>query len=186
VEIRYGYLTESTFLLTHHRDFLYKITEQDAAIYERILPRDSKLLDAMEQIDWSGFEAKLEEFYAPKMGQPAYPPLVLFKIELLRYFYNLSDRQVIDRCWTDLLFRYFLQIGIQAKLPDPSVLTRFRGRLGAEGFGQLFDELIRQARSLGLVRDRLRLRRATTLSSYRSTVSASMVPCCVSWKQSRA
>lgn len=148
-------------MLTHHRDFLYKITDQDAAIYERILPRNCKLLDALEQIDWSSFESKLEEFYAPKMGQPAYPPLILFKIELLRYLFNLSDRQVIDRCWTDLLFRYFLQIGIQAKLPDPSLLTRFRGRLGAEGFGQLFDELIRQARVLGLVRDRLRLKDAS-------------------------
>ena len=161
VEIGTAFWLETTFLLTHHRDFLYKITEQDAAIYERVLPGESKLLDAAEEIDWAGFEAKLEEFYDPKMGQPAYPPLVLFKIELLRYFYNLSDRQVIDRCWTDLLFRYFLGIGIQAKLPDPSNLTRFRGRLGADGFGQLFDELIRQARGLGLVRDRLRLKDAS-------------------------
>lgn len=148
-------------MLTHDRDFLYRITEQDAAIYERVLPQESKLLDVLDAVDWSGLEAKLEKFYHPRLGQPSYPPLIMFKIEFLRYFYNLSDRQVIERCWTDLLFRYFLQIGIRTSLPDPSSLTRFRGRLGADGFGELFDELIRQARELGLVRDRLRLKDAS-------------------------
>lgn len=148
-------------MLTDHRDFLYRITEQDAAIYERVLPRNSKLLDVFERIDWGRFRASLGSFYHEKLGQPAYPPLIMLKLEFLRYFYNLSDRQVIDRCWTDLLFRYFLQIGITANLPDPTCLTRFRGRLGVKGFRLLLDELIGQARELGLVRDRLRLKDAS-------------------------
>lgn len=151
----------ATVVLTNHRDFLYRITEQDSAIYERVLPRDSKLLDVLERIDWDGFKASIEPFYKEKLGQPAYPPLIMFKLEFLRYFFNESDRKIIDRCWTDLLLRYFLQVGITAKLPDPSALTRFRARLGVEGFRQVFDELIRQARGLGLVRDRLRLKDAS-------------------------
>ncbi len=62
----------------------------------------------------------------------------MFKIEFLRYLYNLADRQVIERCWTDLQFRYFLQIGIAANPPDASNLRRFRGRLGVDGFTKLF------------------------------------------------
>lgn len=148
-------------MLTDHRDFLYRISEQDAAIYQRVLPKDSRLLDVLEMIDWGRFKASLGTFYHPRLGQPPYPPLIMFKLEFLRYFYNLSDRQVIDRCWTDLLFRYFLQIGITSNLPDPSCLTRFRGRLGVKGFRLLLDELIGQARELGLVRDRLRLKDAS-------------------------
>lgn len=148
-------------MLTHHRDFLYQITPSDQLIYDRVLPRDSKLLDMLDCIDWNSFEQHLAPHYNEKMGQPAYPPLVLFKIEFLRYLYNLSDRQVIERCWTDLQFRYFLQIGIVANLPDASSLTRFRGRLRVEGFTNLFDELVKQARDAGLVQDRLRLKDAS-------------------------
>lgn len=148
-------------MLTHHRDFLYQITPSDQLIYDRVLPRDSKLLDMLDCIDWNSFETHLAPFYVKNKGQPSYPPLILFKIEFLRYLYNLSDRQVIERCWTDLQFRYFLQMGIVAKLPDPSSLTRFRGRLGVEGFTRLFDELVKQARDAGLVQDRLRLKDAS-------------------------
>jgi len=115
----------------------------------------------LETIDWASFEKHLEPYYNPKLGQPAYPPLIMFKIEFLRYLYNLSDRQVIERCWTDLQFRYFLKIGLTANLPDASNLPRFRGRLGVNGFTKLFDELVKQARDAGLVKDRLRLKDAS-------------------------
>ena len=67
---------------------------------------------------------------------------------------------MIDRSQTDLLFRYFLQIPLRYPLPHPTSLTRFRGRLGSEGFQQIFDPLITLARAAGLVRDRLRLKDA--------------------------
>ena len=85
-------------MLTHHRDFLYEISHQDRLIYERVLPRKSRLLDMLETIDRASFEKHLEPYYNPKLGQPAYPPLIMFKIEFLRYLYNLSDRQVVERC----------------------------------------------------------------------------------------
>ena len=148
-------------MLTHHRDFLYEISPADRLIFERVLPQKSRLLDMLGVIDWASFEQHLGAYYNQKLGQPAYPPLIMFKIEFLRYFYNLSDRQVIERCWTDLQFRYFLQIGITANLPDASNLPRFRGRLGVDGFTKLFDELVKQARDAGLVKDRLRLKDAS-------------------------
>ena len=36
----------------------------------------------------------------------------MLKLEYLRYHYNLSDRQVIDRGSTDIAFRYFLQVDV--------------------------------------------------------------------------
>ena len=148
-------------MLSEDHNSLFEITVRDREIYERVLPRESKLLDTLELIDWGAFDVQLRYYYSKNLGQPAYPPLLMFKLELLRYLYNLSDRQVIDRCSTDLLFRYFLQIGITSRLPDPSSLTYFRGRIGVEGFGKLFDQLVGQARDAGLVRDRLRLKDAS-------------------------
>jgi hypothetical protein len=40
-------------------------------------------------------------------------------------------------------------------------LSQFRTRLGEELFTRIFDEVVRQARAKGLVKDRLRLKDAT-------------------------
>jgi hypothetical protein len=49
-------------------------------------------------------------------------------------------------------------VNLHSPLPHPTVLTYFRQRLGPERLQQVFDALVGQARQLGLVRDRLRLK----------------------------
>lgn len=144
-------------MLTDHREHIYAISPSDLAIYNRVLPKKSSLLDAMEVVDWAEFEKIVNACYCQEVGQPSYPPVRMLKLELLSYIYGLSDRQVIERASTDLLFRYFLQIGLLAPLPSSSSLTRFRARLGADNFQEIFDALVGQARKLGLIKDRLRL-----------------------------
>jgi transposase len=139
----------------------YRITEFDRLAFERFVPKDHPLVVAEREIAWEEFRSVLAEYYSPNMGQPAIDPVRILKLEFLRYRFNLSDRQVIERAESDLSFRYFLQVGFGFQMPDPSVLCRFRGRLGVAGFGRVFDKLVAQARQAGLVKDRLRLKDAS-------------------------
>jgi transposase len=148
-------------VIDHSQDWMLDIPDSDLQIYERLLPEEAPLLEALELIPWEAFVPQLEAHYCPDMGQPARAPLLMLKLEFLRYFYHLSDRAVIARCQTDLLFRWFLQVPLGYRLPDPTSLTKFRGRLGADGFKKIFDRLIAAAREANLVRDRLRLKDAT-------------------------
>ncbi len=148
-------------MLRHDLDWMLEISAADREIYDRLLPAEAPLLDVLELIPWQSFVPRLEPHYCPDQGQPARTPLIMLKLEFLRYFYRLSDRAVIERCQTDLLFRWFLQVPIRYRLPDPTSLTKFRGRLGPEGFKNIFDQLISCARDANLVRDRLRLKDAT-------------------------
>ena len=141
--------------------FRYQITEFDQLAFERFVPKDHPLAMAEREICWEDFRPVLEEYYSKKMGQPALDPVRMLKLEFLRYRHNLSDQQVMERAESDLSFRYFLQVGFGFRMPDPSCLSRFRGRLGAEGFGRLFDKVVSQAREAGLVKDRLRLKDAS-------------------------
>lgn len=143
------------------RSWLFGAKESDLEFYERLLPEEHPLLDAMQTVDWDGFTELLESYYCRDKGQPAVPPLLLLKLEFLRYFCRLSDREVFRRCQTDVLFRYFLQIPVGCRLPQPTILVSFRGRLGTEGFKRVFDQLVAGARQAGLVRDRLRLKDAS-------------------------
>ncbi len=144
-----------------HEPWLYKITDLDHQIFQRLVRHDHPLRLALQRIPWEDFRETLEPYYSRNMGQPAIDPVRMLKLEYLRYHCNLSDRQVIDRCTTDVSFRYFLQVGMDFRLPDSSLLTRFRGRLGSEGFQQIFQKLVWIAREEGLVKDRLRLKDAS-------------------------
>ncbi len=125
-------------MLSPDRDRLFRIREQDRSFYGALLPKEHPLLDALELIPWDSFVPELEAFYCPHRGQPAVTPLIMFKLEFLRYFCRLSDREVMLRGQTDVLFRWFLQIPVIYRLPDASLLPKFRGRLGAAGFKKLF------------------------------------------------
>lgn len=148
-------------MLADDTALFYKLNDLDRQVFGWVLPEKHPLLDALAKIPWENFIPELESYYCRDRGQPAIPPLLLLKLEYLRYAYHLSDVGVISRAQTDMLFRWFLQLPIKMPLPDPSLLCKFRGRLGAEGFKKVFDRLVGFAREAGLVRDRLRLKDAS-------------------------
>ena len=137
------------------------VTSYDEQVFDLCVRPDHFLRRALETIDWEQFHEKLARYYSPNLGRPAEPPVLMLKLEYLRYQYGLSDNQVIVRAETDMAFRCFLRIGVGDSLPDRSLLCRFRGRLGVDGFRTAFHELVSQARAAGLVKDRLRIKDAT-------------------------
>lgn len=138
-----------------------RLSEFDEQVFRMLVPRDHYLRRALECIPWDDFYDVLAPYYTPDEGRPAESPVLMLKVEYLRYQYNLSDRQVVERAETDLAFRYFLQIGAKRHLPDPSLLPKFRGRLGRDGFRSIFRQLIQTGREYGLVKDRLRVKDAS-------------------------
>jgi transposase len=138
-----------------------RLSKFDLDVFGALIPPDHYLRRALQAIAWDDFYDILAPYYQADVGRPAESPVMMLKLEYLRYHDRLSDRQVIARATTDVAYREFLQLGSQALLPDPSSLCYFRGRLGADGFRQVFRQLIAQAREQGLVKDRLRLKDAS-------------------------
>ena len=137
------------------------LTPFDQRCFDIFVPREHHLRNALRLIPWDDMHEILATAYSPDRGRPSEPPVMMLKIEYLRYHYNLSDRQVIERAKTDLAFRCFLQVDLYHRLVDPSALTYFRARLGVDGFRRVFDQTIAHARAEGLVKERLRLKDAT-------------------------
>lgn len=137
------------------------LSEFDGQVFRALVPLDHYLRRALECIPWDRFYEVLTPFYCEDRGQPAESPVLMLKLEYLRYHDNLSDRQVIARAETDVAYRYFLQLGVDAPLPDASTLCYFRGRLGTAGFRKVFRKVVRTGREYGLVKDRLRLKDAS-------------------------
>ena len=137
------------------------LSEFDRQVFEQLVPPEHYLRRALELIDWDRLAGLVAGYYSPDRGRPSEVPVRMLKLEFLRYHDNLSDRQVIGRAETDVAYRFFLQVSFRERLPDPSSLCYFRGRLGVEGFRGIFQDLVSQARQHGLVKDRLRIKDAT-------------------------
>jgi len=89
-----GRLKVRATAITDHREFLYSIKLADQAIYDRVLPAKSILWDVS---DWNAFVPIPQSYHFANDGAPGYSLLRLLKLEFLKYFYRLSDRQVIER-----------------------------------------------------------------------------------------
>jgi transposase len=87
----------------------------------RILP----LVDAA----LSDLSPALAELYAP-IGRPSIPPEKLLRALLLQAFYSVrSERQLIEQLDYNLLFRWFVGLGIDDPVWDVTVFTKNRDRL---------------------------------------------------------
>ena len=80
-------------------------------------------------IDWVPTRAIIEVAYTKgckSTGRPGYDSLVLFKIELLRTRYGLSDGEVEDQVNDRLSFSRFAGLGMEDIVPDSTTVCRFR------------------------------------------------------------
>lgn len=87
------------------------------------------------------------------VGRPSIPPERLLKAQLLIALYSVrSERQFCERLDYDLLFRFFLDMNLDDARWDATTFTKNRDRLVQhEVARQFFEEVVRQAKSAGLV-----------------------------------
>jgi transposase len=68
--------------------------------------------------------------YPPRLGRPSIPPERLLRAMLLQAFYGIrSERQLMERMEFDLLFRWFVGLGVEEPAWDHSSFTKNRDRL---------------------------------------------------------
>ena len=80
----------------------------------------------------AALEALSEEFSRlySGMGRPGIPPEMLLRAMLLQAFYSIrSERQLMERLEFDLLFRWFVGLGIDDAAWDHSTFSKNRDRL---------------------------------------------------------
>jgi len=134
-------------------------------IYDELVPPDHLLRRIAATVDFDFVSALVCDCYCPNNGRPSWDPLVLFKVVFLQFVYDLSDREIEEQVNFHLVCKWFAGLQPEEKAPDHSTLCRFRSRLGPEKFQQIFNEIITQAREVGLVHDRLRIIDATHLQA---------------------
>jgi transposase len=142
-------------------DTLIPLGDAERAQLEELVPPDHFLRRLLQAVDFERFRTPLSSGYSPDQGRPPLDPLVLFKLEVLARQYKYSDRELMAAVRFHIAYRLFLGLSLKSPLPHHTTMTYFRQRLGPQRLQEIFETLVDQARQLGLVKDRLRLKDAT-------------------------
>lgn len=88
-----------------------------------------------------------------RWGRPSIPPEFLLKALLLQALYSLrSERQLVEQIDVNLLFRWFLDLPVDAPVWDATTFTKNRERFEQHGLVQrFFTGVVQQALAEGLV-----------------------------------
>ena len=120
---------------------------------DRLVPETHLLRRVAAAVDFSFMRALCQRYYS-HTGQPSVDPVVLFKMLLVGYLYGItSERRLAQEVELHLAYRWFVGYDLDEAVPDHSVLSKARARLGPEVFEEFFRRSIALCREAGLLSD---------------------------------
>ena len=121
---------------------------------EQILNHNHPLFKLANVIDWSEFEQAFGKLYDPGQGRPAKPIRLMVGLHYLKHAFDLSDEEVVARWLENPYWQYFCGFShFEHELPiDPSLMTKWRKKVKAEGMEKLLEVTIKTGLKIGAVK----------------------------------
>lgn len=126
----------------------------ELVMIENLVPENHLLRKIDKVIDFSFINEICKPYYCADNGRPAIEPETLFKMLFIGYLYGIrSERRLVEEVKVNVAYRWFLGFALEDKIPDASVIwqNRIRRFNGTDIPQQIFDNIVRQAMSYGLV-----------------------------------
>lgn len=113
----------------------------DVFVQERI-SKNKFYTNINKVIDWKEIEKEIKKVYTKgknQRGSKAYNPILLFKMQLISIWYNLSDQSTETFVYENLPAMNFCGLKLEDNVPDHSTLSRFRKELTEKN---VYDKLL--------------------------------------------
>jgi transposase len=133
--------------------------EEPDAIFSYItpaqrVPADHPLRAVRKVVDaaLAKMSSRFQRLYA-RTGRPSIPPERLLRALLLQVLYTIrSERQLMEHLDFNILFRWFVGLGLDDRVWDATTFTKNRDRLlRGEVDSVFFDQVLAEAAGLGLL-----------------------------------
>ena len=120
-------------------------------LYDILIEEDNFWRQLNDMIDFSFVVDILQDKYSSTMVRTCEDVIRMFKYLLLKSHFKVSDRGLVERTKTDMLFKYFLGYDPEeTKLIDASLLIVFRRERLMDNDTNLMDKLIEKTIELDL------------------------------------
>jgi hypothetical protein len=116
--------------------------------------RQSALDKPLELIGWAPVERQLRDISCPAKGEPAWPPLALFKAMLTTVWHDLSDVRLAEAVDDRASLRRFCGFPAHEPTPERTGFMRLRAQLAARGLGGTLFQVVTASSGPGRSRSR--------------------------------
>lgn len=119
---------------------------------EELVARDHPYRQFEKVMDFDELARPLEALYSDK-GRPELGAVRAFRILILQFTEDLSDREMERFLRENLAAKWFCRFGIAEKTPDHSFFGKFRKRLGTSQMMEIFQRFRENLKEAGLIRE---------------------------------
>ncbi len=121
-------------------------------IFKKKVPKDHHLYRIDQEIDFSFVNEMCKDMYSPDKGRPVVNfPEMMFRADLIRYLYKLSDRQLAKAVNENIVYTWFIGYDIYDNTFHWTSPGKFRIAIGEEKHKEIFDRIIDQLIDKGLI-----------------------------------
>jgi IS5 family transposase len=134
----------------------------------QITDSTNELVILRQVIPWQAIITHLTQFYDHNSGRSGKSLRVMVALLILARLRSLGDRPVVAQVKENRYMQYFCNVpdADLANFVDPSLLTRFRKRLGEKGLAIIEAEVFELLRQAGVVKGDTLMMDSTVLSSH--------------------
>jgi transposase len=95
---------------------------------EDLMPQEHFLRDLDKYVSFDFIYDKVAHLYSA-VGKPSIDPVVIFKMLLIGYLYNIdSERNLEKEVTVNIAYRWFLGLDLDDDVPDHSTFSQLRRR----------------------------------------------------------
>lgn len=120
---------------------------------EDLVPQDHEVRRLERAIDWRFIYPEVKHLYS-EFGRPSIDPVVLFKMILINYTFNINSmRRTCREIEVNLAYRWFLGIDLHETVPNYSTWAKnyVRRYKDSEIFNKIFDRILSDAIRHGFI-----------------------------------
>lgn len=120
---------------------------------EDLVPKDHILRKIRSVLKLEGIYEATGACYSDRKGRPSVDPTVAFRMILLGYFFNLSEKRLCDEIGMHAGYLWFCGMDFHSEIPDRTTLVKLRRhRWGEKVFRKVMSDIVQQCIEAGLVK----------------------------------
>ena len=144
----------------------YTATFFDDHVWNNFVPKDHPLVKIRGFIKLDFLEDLVKDSYCNEnpAGRDPIDPRTLFLICLLEFIEGLSDGQAVAKVYEVPVYRWFVGLSTEDKVPDDTTISFFRvQRMGEDKFKSTFQQIVKQLHEAGLIDGQIQSQDATDI-----------------------
>lgn len=113
---------------------------------------ENHFLRRLDKLVSFNFVRDITRDYYSHTGKPSIDPVVLVKMLLVGYLFDIrSERKLIEEITLNLAYRWYIGYDLDEEIPNHSIFSKARARFGKKIFSEIFAQILKTAIAYGIV-----------------------------------